>query len=222
MHLTTLGCLPRSGLVQVAVTSTWPNKASVVRSGALPVLDLWVDDPGDGPNGVAKMRSRMHIRMLSQNPHGTGDDSDGDRRIPEAVLGLLRDRKDLGIHSEMMPNSLVDLIKSAIEVDLTGQVDFLRGAARAKGGMRIITLPSTAKDRRGVADCAYAAGGSGDVARGCALRDHGARGGVPAREDDPAAGGGADRDRGPEVPGELEEYARKSKLLSGNRSVVAF
>jgi 4-hydroxybutyrate CoA-transferase len=144
--------------------------------------------------------------------------------IPEAVLGFLRDHKDLGIHSEMVPDSAVDLIRagvinnerktihprkviagfvlgtkmlfdfidnnpmfefhrtayandpfviaqndrmvalnSAIEVDLTGQVcadsmghtpysgiggqvDFLRGAARSKGGLPIITLPSTAKD----------------------------------------------------------------------------
>jgi 4-hydroxybutyrate CoA-transferase len=144
--------------------------------------------------------------------------------IPEAVLGLLRDHKDLGIHSEMVPDSVVDLMRmgvinnerktihprkviagfvlgtkmlfdfidnnpsfefhrtayandpfviaqndrmvalnSAIEVDLTGQVcadsmghtpysgiggqvDFLRGAARSKGGLPIITLPSTAKD----------------------------------------------------------------------------
>jgi acyl-CoA hydrolase len=144
--------------------------------------------------------------------------------IPEAVLGLLKDHKDLGIHSEMVPDSAVPLIQSgvingerktihprkvvagfllgtkplfdfvhnnpafelrrtsyandpfviaqndrmvalnsAIEVDLTGQVcadsmghqpysgiggqvDFLRGAARSKGGMPIITLPSTAKD----------------------------------------------------------------------------
>jgi len=144
--------------------------------------------------------------------------------IPEAVLGLLRDHKDLGIHSEMVPDSAMPLIQagvingerktlhprkvvagfllgtkplfdfahnnpvfeirrtayandpfviaqndrmvalnSAIEVDLTGQVcadsmghipysgiggqvDFLRGAARSKGGMPIITLPSTAKD----------------------------------------------------------------------------
>lgn len=144
--------------------------------------------------------------------------------IPEAVLGFLRDHKDLGIHSEMVPDSVVDLIRtgvinnerktlhprkviagfvlgtkmlfdfidnnpmfefhrtayandpfiiaqndrmvalnSAIEVDLTGQVcadsmghtpysgiggqvDFLRGAARSKGGLPIITLPSTAKD----------------------------------------------------------------------------
>jgi 4-hydroxybutyrate CoA-transferase len=144
--------------------------------------------------------------------------------IPEAVLGLLHDHKDLGIHSEMIPDSAVDLIRagvitgerktlhprkavagfvlgtkllfdfiddnpsfefhrtayandpfviaqndrmvalnSAIEVDLTGQVcadsmghtmysgiggqvDFLRGAARSKGGKPIITLPATAKN----------------------------------------------------------------------------
>jgi 4-hydroxybutyrate CoA-transferase len=143
--------------------------------------------------------------------------------IPEAVLGMLRDHKDLAIHSEMVPDSAVELIQSgvingerktlhprkvvagfvlgskalfdfidnnpsfefhrtayandpfviaqndrmvalnsAIEVDLTGQVcadsmgqtmysgiggqvDFLRGAARSKGGKPIITLPSTAK-----------------------------------------------------------------------------
>ncbi len=143
--------------------------------------------------------------------------------IPEAVLGLLHDHKDLGIHSEMVPDSVVELMQagvinnerktihprkviagfvlgtrllfdfidnnpsfefhrtayandpfviaqnermvalnSAIEVDLTGQVcadsmghtpysgiggqvDFLRGAARSKGGLPIVTLPSTAK-----------------------------------------------------------------------------
>ena len=143
--------------------------------------------------------------------------------IPEAVLGMLHDHKDLGIHSEMTPDSVVELIQkgvingerktlhprkvvagfvlgtrmlfdflddnpifefhrtayandpfviaqndhmialnSAIEVDLTGQVcadsmghtpysgiggqvDFLRGAARSKGGKPIITLPATAK-----------------------------------------------------------------------------
>lgn len=143
--------------------------------------------------------------------------------IPEAVLGLLGNHKDLGIHSEMTPDSVVELMQtgvingekktlhprkavagfvlgtkklfaflhenpcfefhrtsycndpfviaqndrmvalnSAIEVDLTGQVcadsmghtpysgiggqvDFLRGAARSKGGMPMITLPATAK-----------------------------------------------------------------------------
>jgi acetyl-CoA hydrolase len=142
--------------------------------------------------------------------------------IPDAVLGYMHDRKDLGIHTEMVSDGVVDLIEkgiinnekktlhpgkvivgfvlgtrrlydfidnnpifefhpssytndpfiisrndkqvainSAIEVDLTGQVcadsigynfysgiggqvDFIRGAARSKGGKPIIALPSTA------------------------------------------------------------------------------
>jgi len=143
--------------------------------------------------------------------------------VPEATLGLLTNHKDLGYHSELVTDSIIDLVESgvinnsrktihrhkaiagfalgtqrlfdfidnnpvfefhptayandpfviaqndnmvalnaAIEVDLTGQVcsdsigaapfsgiggqvDFLRGAARSKGGLPIITLPSTAK-----------------------------------------------------------------------------
>lgn len=143
--------------------------------------------------------------------------------IPDAVLLYLRDKKDLGIHTEMFSDGVVELVEagvitnerktihrgkiivgfvlgsqrlydfvdnnamvefhptdyvndpfiiaqndnmiainSAIEVDLTGQVcadsighrfysgvggqvDFIRGAARSKGGKPIIALPSTAK-----------------------------------------------------------------------------
>ncbi len=143
--------------------------------------------------------------------------------IPDAVLSLLKDRKDLGIHTEMVSNGVMEAVESgivtnaykslhpgkviatfalgsqelykyihnnplfelhqmnytndpfvvakndgiiainsAIEVDLTGQVcsdsmgytiysgfggqvDFIRGAARANGGKPIIALPSTAK-----------------------------------------------------------------------------
>ena len=137
--------------------------------------------------------------------------------IPEATLGFLGGHRNLGFHSEMIPEGVIDLIESgvmnrdrrlvagfalgskrlfdymddnplfelhptayandpfriaqnasmvainsAIEVDLTGQVcsdsvgrapysgiggqiDFLRGAARSKGGLPIIALPSTAK-----------------------------------------------------------------------------
>lgn len=144
--------------------------------------------------------------------------------IPDAILPNLMDRKDLGVHTEMISDSVMPLIdagiingrrknfkprkvilgfvlgtrklfdfidenpifefhpsaftndpfriaanermvavNSAIEVDLTGQVcaesigpgfysgfggqlDFIRGAARAKYGKPIIALPSTAKD----------------------------------------------------------------------------
>jgi 4-hydroxybutyrate CoA-transferase len=144
--------------------------------------------------------------------------------IPNAVLPFLKDRKDLGVHTETVSDGIIPLleagvitgalktfnprkivlafvlgtktlfdfvdnnpifefhpnsytndprriarndnmvaINSALEVDLTGQVgsdslgtyfysgiggqvDFLRGAAYAKGGKPIIALPSTAKD----------------------------------------------------------------------------
>ncbi len=143
--------------------------------------------------------------------------------IPDGVLYYLRDKRDLGIHTELFSDGVVDLVErgvvtnerktlhrgkivcgmilgsqrlydfvhdnamvefhpqdyvndpfiiaqndnmvsinSAIEVDLTGQVcadsighrlysgvggqlDFVRGAARSKGGKPIIALPSTAK-----------------------------------------------------------------------------
>ena len=144
--------------------------------------------------------------------------------IPDAVLPFLMDRKDLGVHSELVSDGVIPLIdagvitgarknfkprkiilgfalgskklfdfvdnnpifefhptsytndplfiarndnmiaiNSALQVDLTGQVcsdsigtrfysgiggqvDFLRGASRSKGGKPIIALPSTAKN----------------------------------------------------------------------------
>jgi 4-hydroxybutyrate CoA-transferase len=146
--------------------------------------------------------------------------------IPDAVLLFLKDKRDLGVHTEMFSDGVVDLfesgvvngeaktlhrgkivasfvlgtqkcfdfldnnpfvefhptdyvndpfvvsqndrmvaINSAIAVDITGQVcadsigrdvysgfggqlDFIRGAARSKGGRPIIALPSTAKGGR--------------------------------------------------------------------------
>ncbi len=144
--------------------------------------------------------------------------------IPDAVLKYLFDKKDLGIHTELFSDGVIDLVEagvitnakktlhpgkiiagfilgtkrlyewvhnnplieflrteyvndpfvisqnhrmvavnSAIEVDLTGQIcadsigtklysgvggqlDFIYGASRSKGGVPIIALPSTAKD----------------------------------------------------------------------------
>src|SRR5215470_521764 len=144
--------------------------------------------------------------------------------IPDAVLPFLMDRQDLGVHTELVSDSVIPLIaagvitgnrknyrprkiflgfvlgsrelfdfvdnnpifefhpssytndpgliarndnmvaiNSALEIDLTGQVcsdsigtyfysgiggqvDFLRGATRSKGGKPIIALPSTAKN----------------------------------------------------------------------------
>ena len=145
-------------------------------------------------------------------------------RIPHAVAECLKDKKDLGIHTEMFTDAIINLVKAgavtgvqktlnrgkiiasfvlggkplfdfinknplielhpseyvndpfiisqhdnmvainvALEVDLTGQVcadsigyrfysgiggqvDFIRGASRSKGGKPIIAMPSTARD----------------------------------------------------------------------------
>jgi acyl-CoA hydrolase len=142
--------------------------------------------------------------------------------IPDAVLSFLKDKRDLGVHSEMFSDGIIDLVEqgvitgrrksflpgkivaafmlgtqrlyrfvhdnpiiemrpvdftndpftisrndnmvavnSALQIDLTGQVcadsigcklysgvggqvDFMRGAARSRGGKPIIALPSTA------------------------------------------------------------------------------
>ena len=144
--------------------------------------------------------------------------------IPNAILSFLGDKNDLGVHSEMFSDGIIDLVEAgvitnrkktlhngkiiatfcmgtqrlydfvhdnpliefhpcdytndpfvisqnermisinaAIQVDLTGQVcadsigeyfysgiggqvDFVRGAARSKGGKPVIVIPSTAKD----------------------------------------------------------------------------
>jgi acyl-CoA hydrolase len=221
--------------------------------------------------------------------------------IPEATLGLLRDRKDLGIHSEMVPDSAVDLIQagvingeqktlhphkviagfvlgskmlfdfidnnpifefhrtaycndpfviarndrmvainSAIEVDLTGQVcsdsmgqvpysgiggqvDFLRGAARSKGGSPIITLPSTAKEgavSRIVPTLRPGAGvvtSRGDVHY--VITEHGIaylHGKTLSQRVEALI-----QVAGPKFRDELEAYARKAKLLTASPSTVA-
>ncbi|HWY59669.1 MAG TPA: acetyl-CoA hydrolase/transferase C-terminal domain-containing protein [Terriglobales bacterium] len=171
--------------------------------------------------------SAMHIAIARQVASLIEDGAvlqTGIGGIPDAVLPCLTDRKDLGVHSELISNSVISLIEagvitgarknfkprkiilgfaigtkplfdfvdnnpifefhptaytndpgliarndnmvainSALQVDLTGQVcsdsigsqfysgiggqvDFLRGASRSKGGKPIIAISSTAKD----------------------------------------------------------------------------
>jgi len=169
----------------------------------------------------------MHV-AIARNVAGLIEDGavlqTGVGGIPDAVLPFLGDRKDLGIHSELVSEGVIPLIvngvitgarknfkprkiivgfalgtrrffefvdnnpifefhptaytndpgliarndnmvaiNSALQVDLTGQVcsdsignqfysgiggqvDFLRGASRSKGGKPIIAIPSTAKN----------------------------------------------------------------------------
>jgi acyl-CoA hydrolase len=169
------------------------------------------------------LQERIAMRVAALIPDGATLQT-GIGGIPDAVLRFIRDRRDLGVHSEMISDGVIGLfesgaltggrkrihrgkivagfvlgtrrlfdfmhenpifemhptsyvndpfviaqndnmiaINSAIQVDLTGQVcadsigtrpysgfggqvDFVRGAARSKGGRPIIALPSTAKN----------------------------------------------------------------------------
>ncbi len=195
--------------------------------------------------------------------------------IPDAVLGFLGNKKDLGIHSEMFSDGVVRLVEagvitnarkslhpgkivvgfvlgtqalytwvhdnplcefhrqeyvndpfviaqndkmvainSAIEVDLTGQVcadsigtklfsgvggqlDFIYGASRSKGGVPIIALPSTAtmRDGKQLSRLVNAQAGRrrDHQPQPRALRGHRVRRGGPVWQVHPPAGAAADR-----------------------------
>jgi acetyl-CoA hydrolase len=182
----------------------------------LPEIDMASEGPSDVVENIAR-----HISTLI--PDGATMQM-GIGAIPDAVLKYLFEKRDLGIHTELFSDGIIDLVEagvltnsrktlhagkiiagfilgtkrlydwcddnplielhpteyvndpfviaqnermvainSAIEVDLTGQVcadsighrlysgvggqlDFIYGASRAKGGVPIIALPSTAKN----------------------------------------------------------------------------
>lgn len=191
------------------------SKLSHVIQVDYPMVELPQGEPGELEKAIG-----MHVAELV--PDGATLQL-GIGAIPDGVLYFLRDKRHLGIHTELFSDGVVDLVErgvvtnerkslhrgkiicgfilgsqrlyhfvhdnamvefhpqdyvndpfiiaqndsmvsinSAIEVDLTGQVcadsmghyfysgvggqlDFVRGASRSKGGRPIIALPSTAK-----------------------------------------------------------------------------
>ncbi len=192
------------------------SRLSAIVETSRPLLELRAEPFTD-------MHLRVARNVASLIPNGATLQT-GIGGIPEAVLACLNDKRDLGVHTEMCADGLIELmesgvvngerkslhrgkvvaafvlgtqrlfdfiddnpsfefrsvsytndpfvvaqnermvaINSAIQVDLTGQVcsdsigtrpysgfggqlDFIRGAARAKGGVPIIALPATALD----------------------------------------------------------------------------
>jgi acyl-CoA hydrolase/GNAT superfamily N-acetyltransferase len=205
-----------------------PNMPRTHGDSLLHVYDMDLLVPVDDPLiEVPLMEVTDETRQIGENIASLIEDGStvevGIGRIPQALLGFLKDKKDLGIHTEMISDRIVDLVKSgavtgahkttdrgkivtsfclgtrklfdyihdnplfafrpteyvndpyvirqqhkmvavnvALEIDLTGQVcadslgskffsgvggqvDFNRGAAKARGGKAIIAIPSTAK-----------------------------------------------------------------------------
>lgn len=197
------------------------NKIDHIVEHDAPLFEMpqFVPDPDD-PKTEVPMKIGANVVELIED----GDTMQmGIGTIPDAVLYHLRGKRDLGVHTELFADGVVDLVEegiitndkktlnrgkmvagfvlgtrktfdfidnnpivefrpteyvndinviaqhnnmvainSAIEIDITGQVcadsigprvysgfggqlDFIRGAARSKGGKPIIALPSTAK-----------------------------------------------------------------------------
>ncbi len=129
-------------------------------------------------------------------------------------------------------NDKMVAINSAIAVDITGQVcsdsmgrsiysgfggqvDFIRGARRSRGGKPIIALPSTAKDGQDLAHRGRAGGGLGgrhEPGRR-AVRGHGVRGREPLRQVAAGAGPRPHRLRPPGLPRGAPLRARAARRL---------
>ena len=255
-----------------------------------------VEYPAHAVTGVHRAIGRRVAQLV---PDG-GTIQTGIGGIPEATLGFLGDHRDLGIHSEMIPDGVIGLmesgvitgarktlhprravagfvlgsrrlfrfihenpafeflpsgyvndpfviaqndrmvaINSALEVDLTGQVcsdsvgstpysgiggqvDFLRGAARSKGGVPIIALPSTAKDETISRIVPVLRQGAGVVtSRGdvhYVITEHGTAylHGKTLRQRVEALIAVA----APRFRPELEDYARKERLLDGSAQLA--
>ncbi|MCA9250399.1 MAG: GNAT family N-acetyltransferase [Phycisphaerales bacterium] len=236
---------PRDGMcslgVSVDVVKAAAESADMIIAEVNPQMPFTVGDsciPANdidyfilGDHAIPELRARPitpENKRIGKNIAKLVDDGStiqaGIGAIPDAALSMLKDKKDLGVHTEMMSDGFVDLIEqgvvtnrfkkkhkgksvtsfmlgtkrlydfvrdrddiecypcdytndpyvigqidkmvainTAVEVDLTGQVcsdsigarfysgiggqvDFIRGAARSKGGKPIIALPSTAKN----------------------------------------------------------------------------
>ena len=196
-------------------TAVHISRISAIVETDRPLLELHPEPP-------TELHMRVARRVAELIPDGATLQT-GIGGISEAVLHCLGDKRNLGIHTEMCPDGVVDLMESgvmngerktlhrgkavvafvlgtrrlfdyiddnpsfefrsisytndpfvvaqnermvaingALQVDLTGQVcsdslgtrpysgfggqiDFIRGAARSKGGVPIIALPSTAR-----------------------------------------------------------------------------
>jgi acyl-CoA hydrolase len=196
-------------------TAIHVSRISAIVETSRPLLELHLEP-------FTAMHRRIAENVASLIPDGATLQT-GIGGIPDAVLTCLGDKRDLGIHSELVGDGVIDLMESgvlngerksihrgkavisfvlgsqllidyirdnpafefrpicytndpfvvarndkmvainaALQIDLTGQVcsdslgikpysgfggqvDFIRGAARSKGGVPIIALPSTAK-----------------------------------------------------------------------------
>lgn len=96
-----------------------PNMPRTHGDSYLHVCDLDVLVPVDRPLiEVHPPEPNESVRRIGENIAALIDDGStlefGIGRIPQAVLEFLRDKRDLGIHTEMFTDSIIDMIESGV------------------------------------------------------------------------------------------------------------
>jgi acyl-CoA hydrolase/RimJ/RimL family protein N-acetyltransferase len=94
-----------------------PNMPRTLGDSFVHVYDLDVLVPVDDPIiEIPPMEVTDDTRQIAENLAALIEDGStievGIGRIPQALLGFLKDKKDLGIHTEMISDRIVDLVKS--------------------------------------------------------------------------------------------------------------
>ncbi len=109
---------------------------------------------------------------------------------------------NVGLEIDLTGQVCADSLGYKFYSGIGGQVDFIRGAARSRGGKAIIAVPSTAKDGTISRIVPHLTEGAGvvDHPRRRALRRHRVRRRLPARQEHPRAGAVADQHRPSQVP----------------------
>jgi acyl-CoA hydrolase/GNAT superfamily N-acetyltransferase len=82
------------------------NDVDVLVENDTPILELTYDDPDDVARGIGENISRL-IDDGCTLQMGIGT-------IPDSILASLRDKKDLGVHTEMLSDGVIDLVEAGV------------------------------------------------------------------------------------------------------------
>lgn len=103
----------------VVVAQVNPNMPRTLGDSFLHVYDIDMLVPVEDPLiEVEPVEIDDTIRQIAENVAGLIDDGStlevGIGRIPQALLQFLKDKKDLGIHTEMITDGIIDLVEAGV------------------------------------------------------------------------------------------------------------
>jgi acyl-CoA hydrolase len=101
----------------LVVAEVNPNMPRTLGNSSLHVYDIDVLVPTDTPIAeISYAEQSEEARQIAEHLAALIEDGStiefGIGRIPQALMGLLTHKKDLGIHTEMLTDGIVDLVQS--------------------------------------------------------------------------------------------------------------